>query len=56
MATFRQHRVRHRTVNPRALIYAVDGPEKAYPVYRFGNGKVKRERPRQPGTTYPGIE
>jgi hypothetical protein len=30
----------------KALVYAVDGAEKSYPVYEFANGKRRVERPR----------
>lgn len=36
---------RTRKVQLRALVYAMDGPEKPYDVYRFSRGKVKLERP-----------
>lgn len=38
--------VRTRKINLRALVYATDGPEKAYPVYQFARDKRKIERPR----------
>lgn len=39
-------RPRKRKVQMKALAYAVGGAEKAYPVYEFGNGKRRLERPR----------
>lgn len=35
-----------RKFNVRSLVYALDGPEKPYPVYVFGNRKKKLERPK----------
>jgi hypothetical protein len=35
-----------RKIQFKALVYAVDGAEKPYPVYQFANGKRKLERPR----------
>lgn len=46
MARMTIRRPRKRRVQMKALVYAVDGPEKAYPVYEFANGKRRLERPR----------
>lgn len=35
-----------RKTNIRSLVLAVDGPEKAYPVYQFSKDRKKLERPR----------
>lgn len=34
-----------RKFNMKSLSYAVSGPEKKYPVYRWGNRRQKFERP-----------
>jgi hypothetical protein len=34
-----------RSISVRALVFALDGPEKPYPVYRFAR-KFKLERPK----------
>ncbi len=39
-------RPRKRRTQMKALVMAVAGPEKAYPVYEFANGKKRVERPR----------
>jgi hypothetical protein len=38
-------RVRKRKINVRSLVLALDGPERAYDVYRFSRGKRRFERP-----------
>lgn len=43
--------VTFKTISVKALAMQLDGPEKAYPVYRFGNNH-KFERPEVPGETY----
>lgn len=46
MARMTIRRPRKRRTQVKALVFAVDGPEKAYPVYEFANGKKRLERPR----------
>lgn len=38
-------KVQTRKVNVRALVFAADGPEQPYDVYRFSRGRRKFERP-----------
>ncbi len=37
---------RTKSFNLKALTVAIDGPEKAYPVYQFGRGKRFEEKPK----------
>jgi len=46
MARMTIRRPRKRRTQIKALVLAVDGPEKGYPVYEFANGKRRIERPR----------
>lgn len=43
--------VTFKTLNGRALVHQLDGPEPAYPVYYFGK-TVRFERPEVPGQPY----
>lgn len=33
-------------ISAKTLVYALDGPEKPYPVYRFSRGRTFLERPK----------
>lgn len=43
--------VTFKKINVGGLVQQLDGPERNYPVYRFGN-EVKFERPEIPGSEY----
>jgi hypothetical protein len=43
--------VRFKKIDGKSLVHQLDGPEPAYPVYRFGR-RLKFERPEVPGGEY----
>jgi hypothetical protein len=45
MARIPDQKVRVKRINVKALVYAVAGPEPAYPVYQFSRRRTKVERP-----------
>ena len=52
MATIPLNRVRFKKRSLKAIVHQLDGPEKPYPVYRFGGYHNKFERPEVPGQPY----
>ena len=54
MARIISAKVTHKRVDAKALINQLEGPERAYPVYRF-SGAYKFERPEVAGRPYRWI-